>query len=81
MFSANFAFVKVNHNCTLASALLQYNYFAYKLYIFEDFLLSKTSSKFTPKHNNFHLATISLFMAKFYKLHYEMHHISFSASP
>ena len=35
MFSAKFAFVEIHHSCTLASVLLQYLYFGYKLYVFE----------------------------------------------
>ena len=91
IFSVEFEFVKVNHDCTLTSVLfLQYKYVLYINYIYiyinytilDFFLLSKIWSKCTSKHNKLHLATIiSLFVEKLYNLYYKINHIILSRCP
>ena len=45
------------------------------------FLLSKILSKFTPKLNNLHLTTITLFKANVNKIYSKLHHLFFSQTP
>ena len=57
IFSVKFTFVEVIHSCTLVSTLLQYHF--YKNYTFFNILIRKMLSKFTLKHNQLYLATVS----------------------